>query len=106
MVTEDLAIFFGDFEGVALYTPTGNQHPSSMSAEIQCNFDNEYIDLEQMIRQAPNIETHAGEVSSPAVGDKLRMFSTRDTESYVDYIVREIQPDGSGVYLLILEVIE
>ena len=102
MITEDLNIFLGDFENLVTYTPAGLDHPSGASYSVKCNLDEEYTDVNGVISQDPILETHYGQITSPALNDQVRVNHVFDS-GHTDYLVKEIRPDGSGMFVLKLE---
>jgi len=97
-VAADRAIFFSttDFASAATYTPTGGS-----AATVNGIFDNGYseVDMGGQVAVAstdPQFTCATSDVSGAAEGDAL-------TVSSVDYTVRRVEPDGTGVTVLFLE---
>jgi len=100
--TEDFAPFF-DTEGFgveAIYTPK----EVGSSVTIIAIFDDEYIALQggavEVAGSQPRIMYESAKISpKPAYGDLIHVNDT-------DYTIVEVQPDGTGITTLILELRE
>jgi len=95
--TEDLDSFLNtdDFAIAATYTPAGGT-----AKTVHGIFDNGFegmgdgtVEVEATI---PTFLVKAADVPSAAQGDALKVVST-------DFLVKSVQPDGTGLTLLILE---
>ncbi len=95
---DDRAIFVGtdDFGVAATYTPSGGSGVS-----INGIFDNDFIEIDAgggvgVAMQQPRFHCRTADVSSAAEGDALVVDS-------VNYIIRIVQDDGTGMTMLVLE---
>lgn len=95
---DDRAIFVGtdDFGVAATYTPSGGAGVS-----INGIFDNDFIEIDAgggvgVAMQQPRFHCRTADVSSAAEGDALVVDS-------VNYIIRIVQDDGTGMTMLVLE---
>jgi len=96
---DDRAIFVGidDFGVAATYTPSGG-------AGITVNgiFDNDFIEVETgagvgVALQQPRFQCRTADVASAAEGDALVINA-------VNYTIRIVQDDGTGMTVLVLEL--
>ena len=95
---DELAVFFGvdDFGTAATYTPSGGS-----STTVNGIFDNEFFEADAggmvaVAIQQPRFQCRTSDVSAAAEGDAITINS-------VAYIIRVVQPDGTGVTTLVLE---
>ena len=94
----DRAIFFDvdDFGTAASYTPSGGS-----AATVNGIFDNDFVEVDAgggvgIALQQPCFLCRTADVSSAAEGDALVV-------SAVNYTVRIVQDDGTGITTLVLE---
>lgn len=94
----DRAIFVGvdDFGVAATYTPSGGA-----SSTVNGIFDNDFIEVDAgggvgVALQQPRFHCRTADVSSASEGDALVV-------SGVNYTIRIVQDDGTGMTMLILE---
>ena len=94
----DRAIFVSadDFGVAASYTPAGGS-----ASTVNGIFDNEYFATDAggevaFALQQPMFHCRTADVPSAAEGDAIRV-------SGVDYTVRNVRPDGTGMTMLMLE---
>jgi hypothetical protein len=94
----DRAIFFDvdDFGTAASYTPSGGS-----AATVNGIFDNDFIEVDAgggvgVALQQPRFHCRTADVSSAAEGDALVV-------SGVNYTIRIVQDDGTGMTMLVLE---
>ncbi len=94
----DRAIFFDvdDFGTAASYTPSGGS-----AATVNGIFDNDFVEVDAgggvgIALQQPRFLCRTADVSSAAEGDALVI-------SAVNYTVRIVQDDGTGITTLVLE---
>ena len=94
----DRAIFFDvdDFGTAASYTPSGGS-----AATVNGIFDNDFVEVDAgggvgIALQQPRFLCRTADVSSAAEGDALVV-------SAVNYTVRIVQDDGTGITTLVLE---
>ncbi len=88
-------LFNGTFDEEGVFTPSGGS-----SRSIPVIFDNEYSVVQGvgdtgMGIPAPQSLCKASDAPNVAVGDRLAVAGT-------NYYVQEVQPDGTGLVLLIL----
>jgi len=95
---DDRAIFVGvdDFGVAATYTPSGGA-----SSTVNGIFDNDFIEVDAgggvgVALQQPQFHCRTADVSSASEGDALVV-------SGVNYTIRIVQDDGTGMTMLILE---
>jgi hypothetical protein len=95
---DELAIFFAvdDFGVAATYTPSGGS-----PVTVNGIFDNEFFEADAggtvaVAIQQPRFQCRTSDVASAAEGDAITINS-------VSYIIRVVQPDGTGVTTLVLE---
>ena len=95
---DDRAIFVNvdDFGVAATYTPSG-----SASSTVNGIFDNDFIEVDAgggvgVALQQPRFHCRTADVSSASEGDALVV-------SGVNYTIRIVQDDGTGMTMLILE---
>jgi len=79
-----------------LITPKGYPHPSTKTLTLQGSFSNEYFDASGMATSQPNVELLTMHLADIAKGALV-------TIKGIKYIVTEVQPDGGGSTLLILQ---
>lgn len=96
--TEDLSLFY-DTEGFAV--EASFKHGSGSAVTIRGIFDNAYyaVDTQAEVDIActqPRFQCATSSVASAAEGDKLTLDG-------VEYTIIDIQPDGTGVTMLILQ---
>ena len=96
--TADRAIFFDvdDFGTAATYTPDGGA-----ASTVNGIFDNDFIEVDAgggvgVALQQPRFQCRTADVSSAAEGDAIVISS-------VNYTVRIVQDDGTGMTTLVLE---
>jgi len=94
----DRAIFVGvdDFGTAATYTPSGGA-----SSTVNGIFDNDFIEVDAgggvgVALQQPRFHCRTADVSSASEGDALVV-------SGVNYTIRIVQDDGTGMTMMILE---
>ena len=94
----DRAIFFDvdDFGAAATYTPDGGA-----ASTVNGIFDNDFIEVDAgggvgVALQQPRFQCRTADVSSAAEGDAIVISS-------VNYTVRIVQDDGTGMTTLVLE---
>jgi len=94
----DRAIFVDvdDFGTAATYTPTGG-----VAATVNGIFDNDFIEVDTgggvgVALQQPRFHCRTADVPSAAEGDALVV-------SGVNYTIRIVQDDGTGMTMLVLE---
>jgi hypothetical protein len=94
----DRAIFVGvdDFGVAATYTPSGGA-----SSTVNGIFDNDFIEVDAgggvgVALQQPRFHCRTADVSSASEGDALVV-------SGVNYTIRIVQDDGTGMTMLVLE---
>lgn len=94
----DRAIFFevDDFGTAASYTPSGG-----VAATVNGIFDNDFIEVDAgggvgVALQQPRFLCRTADVSSASEGDAL-VINT------VNYTIRIVQDDGTGITTLVLE---
>ncbi|MEK9553324.1 MAG: head-tail joining protein [Alphaproteobacteria bacterium] len=94
----DRAIFFDvdDFGTAATYTPDGGA-----ASTVNGIFDNDFIEVDAgggvgVALQQPRFQCRTADVSSAAEGDAIVISS-------VNYTVRIVQDDGTGMTTLVLE---
>ena len=94
----DRAIFFDvdDFGTAASYTPSGGS-----AATVNGIFDNDFVEVDAgggvgIALQQPRFLCRTADVSSAAEGDALVIGA-------VNYTVRIVQDDGTGITTLVLE---
>tara|TARA_Y100000004_G_C8647879_1_gene299828 strand:- start:64 stop:375 length:312 start_codon:yes stop_codon:yes gene_type:complete len=94
----DRAIFLDvdDFGTAASYTPGGGS-----AATVNGIFDNDFIEVDAgggvgVALQQPRFHCRTADVSSAAEGDALVV-------SGVNYTIRIVQDDGTGMTMLVLE---
>lgn len=94
----DRAIFLDvdDFGTAASYTPSGGS-----AATVNGIFDNDFIEVDAgggvgVALQQPRFHCRTADVSSGAEGDALVV-------SGVNYTIRIVQDDGTGMTMLVLE---
>ena len=94
----DRAIFVNvdDFGVAATYTPSGGA-----SSTVNGIFDNDFIEVDAgggvgVALQQPRFHCRTADVSSASEGDALVV-------SGVNYTIRIVQDDGTGMTMLILE---
>jgi len=92
------AIFFDvdDFGVAATYTASGGS-----PATVNGIFDNEFFEVEAggtvaVAMEQPRFTCRTSDVSSAAEGDAITINS-------IDYTIRVVQVDGTGVTVLVLE---
>ena len=92
------AIFFDvdDFGVAATYTASGGS-----PATVNGIFDNEFFEVEAggtvaVAMERPRFTCRTSDVSSAAEGDAITINS-------IDYTIRVVQVDGTGVTVLVLE---
>ena len=95
-LADDRAIFLADFGVTATYTPSFGAEKS-----ITVIFDNEYLDVDvggsvAFATQQPKILARDGDISGMKEGDVI-------TISNVDYTIRVVMPDGTGMTEIMLE---
>ncbi len=95
---DDRAIFFSadDFGVTASYTPAGGA-----ASSVKGIFDNEYFETDAggevaIALQQPMFHCRTADVSGVAEGDAI-VINT------VNYTIRNVRPDGTGLTMLILE---
>lgn len=95
---DELAIFFAvdDFGVAATYTPSGGS-----PVTVNGIFDNEFFEADAggnvaVAIQQPRFQCRTSDVASAAEGDAITINS-------ISYIIRVVQPDGTGVTMLVLE---
>ena len=93
MLQEDYSIFFADFGEPAIYQGT----------ELVCIFDRAWQQIQTDTSTAfdstrPFVTMETSDVASIEYGEVLTIRSQ-------DYAVREKQPDGTGMTVLILEAL-
>jgi len=81
----------------ATYTDAQYPHPSSVTTTIDGIFDKEYVELNGVESYSPVFTCQTSDV--PNVKHGARM-----TINLINYTVVGVQPDGTGVVQLILEV--
>ena len=96
---DDRAIFVGidDFGVAATYTPSGGA-----SVTVNGIFDNDFIEVETgagvgVALQQPRFQCRTADVSTAAEGDALVINA-------VNYTIRIVQDDGTGMTVLVLEL--
>jgi len=83
-----------------VFTHNGNPHVSSKSVSIYGIFDRPYIETNKIEGYKPVVTVSAVDVLSVAHGAMVR----HDPDAtYTDYKVVGIEPDGTGMTMLILE---
>ena len=94
----DRAIFFDvdDFGTAATYTPDGGS-----ASTVNGIFDNDFIEVDAgggvgVALQQPRFQCRTADVASAAEGDAIVI-------SAVNYTVRIVQDDGTGMTVLVLE---
>ena len=94
----DRAIFFDvdDFGTAATYTPDGGA-----ASTVNGIFDNDFIEVDAgggvgVALQQPRFQCRTADISSAAEGDAIVISS-------VNYTVRIVQDDGTGMTTLVLE---
>jgi hypothetical protein len=94
----DRAIFVGvdDFGVAATYTPSGGA-----SSTVNGIFDNDFIEVDAgggvgVALQQPRFHCRTADVSSASEGDALVV-------SGVNYTIRIVQDDGTGMTMLVME---
>ncbi len=94
----ELAIFFDadDFGVAASYTPQGGS-----AVTINGIFDNEFFEVAAggevaVAMEQPQFACRTSDVSSAAEGDSI-------TINTINYTIRVVQSDGTGVTVLVLE---
>ena len=94
----ELAIFFDadDFGVAASYTPQGGS-----AVTINGIFDNEFFEVAAggevaVAMEQPRFACRTSDVSSAAEGDSITINS-------INYTIRVVQSDGTGVTVLVLE---
>ena len=94
----DRAIFVGvdDFGVAATYTPAGG-----VSSTVNGIFDNDFIEVDAgggvgVALQQPRFHCRTADISSASEGDALVV-------SGVNYTIRIVQDDGTGMTMLVLE---
>jgi len=94
----ELAIFFDadDFGVAASYTPQGGA-----AVTINGIFDNEFFEVAAggevaVAMEQPRFACRTSDVSSAAEGDSI-------TINTINYTIRVVQSDGTGVTVLVLE---
>ena len=94
----DRAIFFDvdDFGTAATYTPDGGA-----ASTVNGIFDNDFIEVDAgggvgVALQQPRFQCKTADISSAAEGDAIVISS-------VNYTVRIVQDDGTGMTTLVLE---
>lgn len=97
---EDLSEFFDpdDFGVTATYSNANyaSVHPSTKSTSVSGIFRNGYAEINGMETLTPLFLCAANTVSDVTNGAKLTINS-------VNYTVRGVQPDGTGLVRLVLE---
>lgn len=95
---DDRAIFFAvdDFGTAATYTPQGG-----VASTVNGIFDNDFIEVDAgggvgVALQQPRFLCRTADVSSASEGDAL-VINT------VNYTIRIVQDDGTGITTLVLE---
>lgn len=95
---DDRAVFVSvdDFGVAATYTPAGG-----VASTVNGIFDNEYIAVEAggevaVALQEPRFHCRTADVASAAEGDAIVINA-------VNYTIRIVQPDGTGMTMLVLE---
>jgi hypothetical protein len=96
---DDRAIFVGidDFGVAATYTPSGGA-----AVTVNGIFDNDFIEVETgagvgVALQQPRFQCRTADVSTAAEGDALVINA-------VNYTIRIVQDDGTGMTVLVLEL--
>ena len=93
----ELEVFFSadDFGVTATYTPLGGS-----ASNVKGIFDNEFFEAAVgevgVAIQQPRFVCRSSDISTAVEGDALIVNS-------VDYTIRVVQPDGTGVTTLVLE---
>lgn len=94
----ELAVFFeaDDFAVTASYTPAGGS-----ATNVNGIFDNDFFEAEAagtvgIAYQQPRFMCATSDVANAADGDAIVINS-------VNYTIRVVQPDGTGVTTLVLE---
>jgi len=94
----ELDVFFGvvDFAVAATYTPSGGS-----PVTVNGIFDNEFFEADAggmvgVAIQQPRFDCSASSVSGALEGDTIVINS-------VNYVIRVVQPDGTGITTLVLE---
>jgi len=96
---DDRSYFYAvdDFGVAAIYTPAGGS-----ASTVNGVFDNDFVEIDtggavSFAQQQATFMCRTADVSSAAEGDAI-------TISGENYIVRIVQPDGTGMTNLILEL--
>jgi len=95
---DDRAVFVSvdDFGVAATYTPAGG-----VASTVNGIFDNDFVEVDAgggvaVALQQPRFHCRTADVSSAAEGDALVV-------SAVNYTIRIVQDDGTGMTMLVLE---
>lgn len=96
--SEDLTVFFDteDFADNATYTRNFYPHPSAETTTISGVFNDDFVEFDGVMSSSPVFICAASDVNADPQDDYL-------THAGTEYRIREFNPDGSGLILLILE---
>lgn len=82
----------------ASYTGAQYPHPSSETIDLlEGVFDNDYVELNGMEGKHPIFTCQTGDIPNAKRGARMTINGT-------GYTVQSVQPDGTGITLLVLEL--
>jgi len=97
---EDLSAFIDedDFGISATLTPSAYPHPSSKTATLSVIFDMQYVEAGNISGNRPVLTCSTANLAAAGID-----VGARVTVLGNEYVVKVIEPDGTGISVLILE---
>jgi arginine/ornithine N-succinyltransferase beta subunit len=81
-----------------------NASAEFMHASVRAIWETAYRDTIGISNSGPTLQCVSADIACVASGDRV-LVAPDDSGARIGYVVRDVQPDGRGVTLLLLEIV-